>query len=75
MKTISAAEARKRFAEITDDARTKNETYIIIRHGKEIARIVPPASEGNLRINPKLKKELASVFERYDEALQELAKR
>lgn len=75
MKTISTAEARKRFAEITDDVRLTNATYSIVRHGREVARIVPPTHLASPRISSKLKKELSSFFERYDEALKELAKR
>ena len=75
MKIISSAEARKRFAEITDEVRQGKTSYSIVRHGREVARLMPPAQESNLQISPKLKRELAGFFTRYDDALKELAKR
>lgn len=75
MKIISAAEARKRFAQITDDVRMSKTTYSIVRHGKEVARIVPPTDSAAPRISPELKRELGNFFERYDDALKELANR
>ena len=75
MKTISVAEARKRFAEITDEVRQGKTSYSIVRHGKVVARMVPPTDTNSHRISPKLKKELGSFFDRYDKALKELASR
>lgn len=73
-KTISTAEARKHFAKITNDTLLGG-VYVVVRHGKEVARIMPPESELDVRISPKLKKELTSLFERYNGALKELAQR
>ena len=56
MKTISTAEARKRFAEITDEVRQSKTSYSIVRHGKEVARLVPPTIDASLLISPQLKK-------------------
>ncbi len=75
MKTISTAEARKRFAKITEEVRLEKTTYVIVRYGKEIARLTPPHTKMTPRIRPELKKELSSLFERYDEALKTLANR
>ena len=73
-KTISVAEARKRFAEILEEV-SQGTIYVIVRHGKEMTRMMPPETDDAPRISPKLKKELASVFERYGDALKELADR
>ena len=73
MKTISAAEARKRFAEITDEVRQGKTTYSIVRHGKEVARLLPPA--GNEEVDPNLDVDIQDFFREYDDVLTELAKR
>ncbi len=72
-KTISAAEARKRLAELTDEVRTQGTTYSIVRHGKEVARIVPPQIKetSGQDFNAAIKQ----FVEEYDEALAELSKR
>lgn len=75
MKTISTSEARKRFAEITDEVRLKGHSYSIVRHGKEVAQLIPAKDGPGLKIDPKLKDQLADFFNRYDETLRELAKR
>jgi len=41
MQTISARQARERFSELLNAA-ARGETVAISRHGKEVARIVPP---------------------------------
>ena len=72
-KTISAAEARKRFAELTDEVRTKSVSYSIVRHGKEVARIVPPQPIGE--VDPNLEQDIDEFFSEYKGVLEELAKR
>lgn len=74
IKTISSAEARKRFAELTDEVRTKGTSYSIVRHGKEIAQIVPPraqVSSDDEDFNAAIKQFVGE----YDEALAELSRR
>lgn len=73
VKTISTAEARQRFAEITDEVRTKNISYSIVRHGKEVARLVAP----QILDAPADKDFLVAIqhtIKKYDKALAELAK-
>ena len=74
MKTISAAEARKRFAEITDEVRQGKETYSIVRHGKEVARILPPLNKENVKIDLNLDSDIKEFFDKYNDVLIELAK-
>ena len=75
MKTISAAEARRRFAEITDEVRTQGTSYAIVRHGKEVARIVPPEDIVSDSIDPNLENDIQEFFDEYRDVLVELAKR
>ncbi len=75
LKVISTTEARKSFAKIADELRDGKTTYSVVRHGKELFRMVPVDNDRSIRISPKLKRELASVFRRYDGALRELANR
>lgn len=75
VKTISAAEARKRFAELTDEVRTKGTSYSIVRHGKEVARITPPLSTEDTEIDPRLEQDIDEFFAEYKGVLEELAKR
>jgi prevent-host-death family protein len=75
LKTISAAEARKRFAEITDDVRTTGTSYSIVRHGKEVARMVPPAIQPDAEVDPNLEGDIDEFFAEYKGVLEELAKR
>jgi len=44
-KTVTALEARKNLGEILNRAYYKGEATIILRKGKTIARIVPPATK------------------------------
>ena len=74
IKTISAAEARKRFAEITDEVRTKGTEFSIVRHGKEVARIMPPQNK-NAAADQDFNAAVKQFVDQYDDALAELAKR
>lgn len=73
MKIISAAEARKRFAEITDEVRQGKTSYTIVRYGKEIARLMPPATTQD--VDPLLESDIDDFFKEYGDVLVELAKR
>lgn len=75
VKIISTTEARKRFAAIADELRDGKTSYSVVRHGREVFRMVPTTSADTVRISPTLTRELASAFTRYDSALRELAKR
>ena len=72
MKTISAAEARKRFAEITDEVRQGKTSYSIVRHGREVARLMPPITHQNIDTN--LEADIQEFFSEYGDVLTELAK-
>jgi prevent-host-death family protein len=42
-EVITATTARRRFAEFRRRAKNNGETFLITKHGKPIARIIPPA--------------------------------
>lgn len=73
-KMVSVAKMRKDLAKILDEV-SQGTIYVVVRHGKEMTRMMPPQTAAAPRISPKLKKELTSLFERYDGALKELAQR
>lgn len=75
-KTISAAEARKRFGEITDRVTYSGEQYQVLKNGKP-AVIISPAKPKRPKqtIDPSLEKDLKEFTEQYKEALAELASR
>lgn len=74
LKIISTADARKNFAEVTDEVRTKRVSYSIVRHGKEVARIVPPTETENAQ-SDDVNMAITQFVEEYDDALTKLAKR
>ena len=41
MKTVSATEAARRFAGVLDEVEARGETFVVVRHGRAIARIGP----------------------------------
>ncbi len=73
-KTISAAEARRRFAEITDEVRMGKESYSIVRHGKEVARLVPPSGNIDPEVDPNLEADMKAFFDQYGDVMEKLAK-
>lgn len=40
-KTVAAFEARRRFGKILQDVLTNRDSYVVERHGEEVAAIVP----------------------------------
>lgn len=40
-KIISSSEIRRRFAEVFNDVSTNHQSYLVMRYGKPIVRIVP----------------------------------
>ncbi|MBI4307025.1 MAG: type II toxin-antitoxin system Phd/YefM family antitoxin [Chloroflexi bacterium] len=41
MKTLTATEAARKFADLLDSIERRGESYLITRHGRPIARVVP----------------------------------
>jgi antitoxin (DNA-binding transcriptional repressor) of toxin-antitoxin stability system len=70
-KTISLAEARKNFSEITNDVAFNGTEYLILKHGKEFAKIIPPAV--SLVITPEFQKDLETFATQLEYDLQALA--
>ena len=73
-KTISASEAREKFSEITDSVAYTGESFIIVKNGKQIARLVPITPE-KPRVDPNLEADLKEFEDQYQDALTELANR
>lgn len=74
IKTISATEARQRFAELTDEVRQTGIVYSIVRHGKEVARITPPKDIEHREVDPNLEQDIDEFFSEYKTVLEQLAK-
>ena len=55
MKSISATEAKARFAALLGDVE-RGETVEITRHGKTIARLSPPANDDRSRAEEAVRK-------------------
>lgn len=45
MKSLSATEAARRFSDVLDAVETEGETFLVVRHGRTIARIEPAAGQ------------------------------
>lgn len=71
MKTISTSEARKRFAAIAEELREGKTSYSVVRHGKEVFRMVPPADAQE--VDPNLEQDIHEFFEEYGDVLAKLA--
>jgi prevent-host-death family protein len=41
VKTVSATEAARRFAGVLDEVEMRGETFVVVRHGRAVARIGP----------------------------------
>ena len=74
-KIISSAEARRRFAEVSDDVRTTRQGYLVVKHGKPWVRILPANEQVDNSIDQNLDGDINELFSQYDEALRELAER
>ncbi len=70
-KIISTADARKRFAEITDAVAFQGDEYIILKNGKEVAKLVPANTE--TAVSPDLKAWIEDFSDSFTEDLQTLA--
>ena len=41
MKSVSATEAARRFSDVLDAVESRGETFLVLRHGRAVARIAP----------------------------------
>jgi prevent-host-death family protein len=44
MKKLSATDAARRFSEVLDSVEADGETFVVVRHGRAVARIAPAAA-------------------------------
>jgi antitoxin (DNA-binding transcriptional repressor) of toxin-antitoxin stability system len=69
-KTISAAEARKRFAEISTEVATSATEYVVLKNGKQFVKISPLTSTSPDSVSPHFAKEVADFMEEFDHDLK-----
>ena len=44
MRRLTATEAVRRFSELLDAVESRGETFVVLRHGRAVARIAPAAA-------------------------------
>jgi prevent-host-death family protein len=55
MKTVNATEVARNFSEVLDGVEHRNQTYVVTRGGKPIARITPVPSANGLEVKRVLR--------------------
>jgi len=45
VKLLSATEAARRFSDVLDAVETEGETFLVVRHGRTVARIEPATGQ------------------------------
>ena len=55
MKTVSATEAARGFAGVLDEVETRGETFVIVRHGRAVARIGPAGAGRGALVKEQLR--------------------
>lgn len=70
-KKISISEARKQLPSLASEVRDTGATYSIVRHGQEVAQLIPPAD--NADMSPDLEKEFEKFFTAHESAIRKLA--
>lgn len=50
MKRLSATDAARRFSHVLDAVERRRESFVVIRHGREIATIAPASSATGRRL-------------------------
>ena len=61
LTTITAREANQRFSEILSKVETEGQGFVVTKHGRPVARIVPLES-GNRRIDPDKEAAMQRLF-------------
>lgn len=57
MKTLTATEAARRFADLLDSVERSGESCLITRHGRPVARIVPAVKSNGRALKEILKRQ------------------
>ncbi len=55
MKQLSATDAARRFSDVLDSVEADGETFVVVRHGRAIARIGPAAAGTGLALKETLR--------------------
>lgn len=61
LTTITAREANQRFSEILSKVETEGQGFVVTKHGRPVARIVP-LEDGNRRIDPDKEAAMQRLF-------------
>jgi len=55
VKQLSATDAARRFSDVLDSVEADGETFVVVRHGRAIARIGPAAAGTGLALKETLR--------------------
>ena len=55
MKTVSATEAARGFAAVLDEVEARGETFVVVRHGRAVARIGPAGAGRGALVKEQLR--------------------
>ena len=55
MKKLSATDAARRFSDLLDAVESGGETFVVVRHGRAVARIGPAAAGTGLALKETLR--------------------
>ena len=55
MKKLSATDAARRFSEVLDKVESGGETFVVLRHGRAVARIAPAVAGTGLALKETLR--------------------
>ena len=56
MKQLSATEAARRFSEVLDSVESGGESFVVVRHGRAVARITPDATGSGQALKEALRR-------------------
>ena len=62
MKTVNATEVARNFSEVLDGVEHRQQTYVVTRGGKPIARITPVPSTNGLEVKRLLREHAADTL-------------
>jgi antitoxin (DNA-binding transcriptional repressor) of toxin-antitoxin stability system len=70
MRRLTATHASRRFSEVLDAVEERGETFLVIRHGRAVARIEPTSTANGRRVKDLLRSSRPDA--RWSEELREL---
>lgn len=70
-KSISISELRQKIAQITTEVQEKKSSYVLVKNGRPVAKLVP--ADAQLDLSPEFAHLVHDVFEQYQADLKKLA--